>query len=91
LGLGLGKVVVGELFHQAQDGVKGASVLSSGLAQRPQPGDVDVGVAGGDDVHIQGRTGLGDTLSQSSVGRGYAGIEPVAEGVAGIQYLECLI
>jgi hypothetical protein len=45
-------------------GVEGAAGLLPGDAQRPQPGDVDVGVAGADHLHAERRTGLGDALFQ---------------------------
>ncbi len=58
LGLALGEVVIRELFHQAQHGVEGASRFAPGLAERPQPGHVNVSVAGGDDGYVQRRASL---------------------------------
>ena len=84
-------MVVGELLHQAQHGVEGAPGLAPGLAQRPQPGHVDVGVAGGDDAHVERRPGLGDAGAQRGVRGRDAGVEGVAERLAGVEDLEGLV
>ena len=60
LRLALRKVIIGELFHQAQHGVEGAPGLAPGLVERPQPGHVNVGVTGGYDLNRQCDTGLGN-------------------------------
>ncbi len=60
LRLTLRKGVLRELFHEPQDGVKGATGLAAGLAERPEPGDVNVCVPGGGDRHVGGGTGGND-------------------------------
>jgi hypothetical protein len=82
LRLALGEVVVGELLHQVQHGVEGAAGLAPRLAQRPQPGDVDVGVAGADHLHVERRAGFGDALRSAPRARRHAGVEGVAKPAA---------
>jgi len=91
LGLALGEVVVGELLHEAHDGVEGAAGLAPRLAQSPQPGGVDVGVAAGDDADVHRLAGLGDALAQSSQCAGDTGVEGVAERLAQVHQFEGIV
>ena len=54
MGLTLGEVEIGELFHQPQDAAEGTRRLAPGLAGGPQPGYVEMSVSHGDDVYRQG-------------------------------------
>ena len=42
--------------------------FAPGLAQRPQPGHVDVGMTAGNDVDVQGGAGLLDAGAQNARG-----------------------
>jgi len=45
-------------------------------------------MTGGDDVHVQERSSLGDAFPQRSVGCGHAGVEVLTKRLSGIQDLE---
>ena len=53
MGLALGKVIFGELLHEAQDDVKGAGSFTAGLVEVVQ-GHVNVSVTGGSGVTSAG-------------------------------------
>ncbi len=61
LGLALGKMIGRKLLHQPQDGGKGTPCLAPCLPHRPQPGQVEVGVARGRDRRGMGGAGGGDS------------------------------
>ncbi len=88
LGLALGEVVLGELLHQAQGGVEGARGFAAGLVEGPQPGHVDVGVAGGGHGHIQRRAGIGSGAVQRHQRRDDAFVEALSERLADVEDLE---
>ncbi len=75
----------GELLHQAQGGGEGAGRLAARVAQRPQPGDVNVGVAGGDEVGVERRAGGADALLQDGQRGGYGRVEGVAKRFAAVE------
>ena len=56
--------------------------------KRPQPGHVDVGVAGGADAYIQRRARLGNTITQYIVGTTNAGVKVFCQGLTRFQQLE---
>ena len=91
LGLTLGEVEAGELLHQAQDATEGSGCLASDLADGPQPGHVQVGVADGDDVHAQGRSGRGQALTEGLLGRQDAVVEAIFEGLSQVQLAKCVV
>ncbi len=69
LGLRAREPVLGVVVHQRHRRGEGAGALAHGLAQRPQPGRVDVGVAGGDDpVGALRRRTLGQPRRQQTAG-----------------------
>ena len=91
LRLALGEVVLGELFHQPQDCMEGAPGLAARLAQRPEPGHVDVGVSGGEDIDIQRRSGRLDAGAERIMGGSDRIVEAVVEGFAGVERFECRV
>ena len=91
LGLALSEMVVGELLHEPERGMEGTAGFAAGLTQRPEPGDVDVGVAGGEYVHVHGRTRPFDAGAQHGVSLGNAGIETLAERLPNIEDLESVV
>lgn len=70
LGLRAGEHQLGVVPRERGDIGEGARRLAHGLAQRPQPGGVDVGVAGGGDPVRAGVRGPGQRLGQFSAGGG---------------------
>ena len=57
LRLALREVIIGELLHQADHVLECALGFAAGLTECPQPGNVDVRVAGCMDDHLQRHTG----------------------------------
>ena len=88
LRLALGEVEFGELFHETEYVMEGATSLATGLPEGPEPGHVDVCVAHGGDVHVQGRSGAGDTVLQECIGRRHAGVKTLAKGLQGVKHSE---
>ncbi len=84
LRLALGEVIIGEFFHQPQHGVEAAPGLAADLVYGPQPGHVQVSVAGSDDGGIQRVAGCFDLRAQRLVGARDAVIEPFAKWLAGV-------
>jgi len=85
LRLALGEGEVRELIHQAHDVVEGAPGLTPGLAQRPQPGDIKVGMPRADDVHVQRRAGLSHARPEQIKCSGHAGVERLARRFAQVK------
>ncbi len=91
LGLALAEAEFGVLLHQADDIVERPSAFTPGLAQRPQPGHVNVSVTHSGDIHSQRSARLGDALPQHLVGSRHAGVKAFAEWLASVQHLERLV
>ena len=88
LWLALGEGVVGELLHEAQGGVERAFGLAARLAERPEPGNVDVGMTGGVDVDVEWGTGFGHGRVERGTGGGHGGVEGVAKRLACVEQAE---
>ena len=58
-------MISGKLFHQPQHGMESAPRLAPRLGQGPEPGHVDMGMAAGDNRHIERRAGFGNALAQA--------------------------
>ncbi len=91
LGLRLGKDKIGELLGKAHGVIEGAPGLAPGLGKRPQPGHVDVGVAGSGNIHRHGLAGMGDTCAQIGQGGGQRGVKVLAKGLAQVDAFEGII
>ena len=55
----LGEAELGELVHVLEDGGKGAGTLAFGFAEGPEPGGIDVRMAGEDELADAGAAGEG--------------------------------
>ena len=82
LGLALEKAKVRELFHQPQDTAERARSLAARLAERPQPGHVQMGMAHSNDIHRQGGAGRCQALIESLLCRRDTLVETVSERLA---------
>ncbi len=82
LGRGAGEAEVRVGLGQLQDVGEGAGALADGLAHRPQPGAVDVGVADGDDPVRASRRGSAEHVGQ--LGAGVGGRAGEVVGVGGV-------
>ncbi len=91
MGLALGEVIFGELLHQTQDGVKRAGSFAAGLVEGPQPGHVDVGVAGGGERDVQRRAAAGNGTVQSRQRGDDAVVKALPERFAGVENLEGVV
>ena len=92
LRLALREVIIGELLHQAQGGVEGALRFAAGLADCPQPGHIDVGMACGVDDGIQRRPRFFEARLESLHGRLDTGIKGlVAQRGARVEQVEGVI
>ena len=91
LGLALAEAEFGVLLHQADDVVERPSALAPGLAQRPKPGHVNVGVSNGSDVHVQRSARLGNVLPQGLMGGRHTGVKTFTERLASVQRFERLV
>ena len=91
LRLALAEMIGREPLHVAQHVVEGALRLAAGLAERPEPGNINVRVPGGVDGHIQRRAGFGEAGLQRGGRRLDAGVEGCAERIAGLEYVEGVV
>ncbi len=92
LRLALCEMIVGELLHQADHVVERPLGFAAGLTQRPQPGDVDVGMAGGVDDYIHRGTSCFDARSQYDQSRLDAIIESITiQRVTRVQGGKCIV
>ena len=71
--------------------MKGAPGLAARLGDRPQPGDVDVGVSGGGDVDRRRRATRSDALTGDTQRFGNAGVEPGTQWFPGVEHEEGVV
>ena len=93
LGRGVHEAVLGILAHQVQRGGEGAGALLARVAQPPQPGHVDVGVAEGDDAGLERLqpAPAAHLLVQAIGGGAQRGVEGVGAGPREVNLVRGLV
>ncbi len=88
LRLALGEVILRKLLHQAQNSLESAGGFFAGLVERPEPGHIDVGVAGGGHRHGERRARLSNRTGQADQREADALVKWIAKRLTSIENLE---